>query len=152
MAGGSGVVTKVRRQRAIREIVGSSTVRTQRQLVTALARTGIEVSQGTLSRDLRELGVVKIAGGYAMPSRAGSEGLSRDDLAQALSRFLVSLRTAQNLVVLLTAPGGASALAQSLDEARLPEVVGTIAGDNTIFVATPDSAAARRLHDQLSRL
>lgn len=152
MAGRSEVVTKLRRQRTIRELVASSTVRTQRQLVKALARTGIEVSQGTLSRDLRELGVVKAAGGYAMPSQAGSGGLSRDDLAQALARFLVALRTAQNLVVLLTEPGGASALAQSLDESRLPEVVGTIAGDNTIFVATPDPAAARRLRDQLRRL
>ena len=136
---------KARRQRAIQALVESVRPRTQDQIASALAKDGIEVSQGTLSRDLRELRIVKSARGYRLPGPPDSRRSARAELRRAVARFLIGLRTAQNLVVLRTDPGGASALAQVLDAAQLPEVVGTIAGDDTIFVATPDAKTAERL-------
>ncbi len=145
-------MAKSRRQREIVRLIESQPVRTHDDLAAALADRGIVASQGTLSRDLRELGVVKTAAGYAasVPDEVGTD---RDGaLASALSQFLVTIRIAQNLVILRTYPGGASALALSLDVASWPEIVGTIAGDDTIFVATHDNQTARRVREMLDGL
>lgn len=143
---------KARRQREILHLIRSSCFRTQDELSAALAGRNIEVSQGTLSRDLRELGIVKTAGGYAQAPVPQDGSLSRQNLAAVAARFLVEIRTAQNLVVLRTAPGGANAVAQHLDAMGWPDVVGTIAGDDTIFVATLDSSTAIQVRDRLGRL
>lgn len=143
---------KARRQRLILNLVESLQVRTHDQLAAALHERGVEVSQGTLSRDLRELGIVKAANGYALANRIDQASQAQQGLARAVAQFLVGLRTAQNLVVLRTHPGGASALAQFLDAAQWPEVIGTIAGDDTIFVATRDAPTARRVRDMLEAL
>lgn len=143
---------KARRQREILDLIRSSRLRTQDELSAALAGRKIEVSQGTLSRDLRELGIVKTARGYAQAPVPRDGSLSRQNLAAVAAQFLVQIRTAQNLVVLRTAPGGANAVAQHLDAIGWPDVVGTIAGDDTIFVATLDSSTAIQVRDRLERL
>lgn len=152
MAGRNQSGLKARRQRVIQGLVESLRLSTQDQLADALADRGIAVSQGTLSRDLRELGVVKTADGYKLAGPADPVRRARDELARAIPQFLMGLRTAQNLVILRTDAGGASALAKFVDAAQLPEVVGTIAGDDTIFVATSDTATALRLRDTLDAM
>lgn len=143
---------KSRRQREILSLIESQAFRTHGRLAEALAARGIAASQGTLSRDLRQLGVVKTAAGYAAPAHAQGEDAARAVLQQLVGQFLVRIETAQNLVVLRTEPGGANALAQGLDDANLPEIIGTLAGDDTIFVATADSGAARRVRAMLGEL
>ena len=143
---------KPKRQREILGLVESRRVATQHELSAALADRGIAVSQGTLSRDLRELGIVKTAKGYTRAGHIRQTDLQRQALARAVSQFLVGITTAQNLVVLRTHPGGASALAQFLDAAKWPEIVGTIAGDDTIFAATKDIITARKVRNMLEAL
>lgn len=143
---------KSRRQREILSLIGSQAFRTHGRLAEALAARGIAASQGTLSRDLRQLGVVKTAAGYAAPAQAQGEDAARAVLQQLVGQFLVRIETAQNLVILRTEPGGANALAQGLDDANLPEIIGTLAGDDTIFAATADNGAARRVRALLEEL
>lgn len=143
---------KSRRQREILSLIESQPFRTHGRLAEALAARGIAASQGTLSRDLRQLGVVKTAAGYAAPAQAQGEDAARAVLQQLVGQFLVRIETAQNLVILRTEPGGANALAQGLDDANLPEIIGTLAGDDTIFVATADKGAARRVRAMLEEL
>lgn len=143
---------KSRRQREILSLIESQPFRTHGRLAEALAARGIAASQGTLSRDLRQLGVVKTAAGYAAPAQAQGEDAARAVLQQLVGQFLVRIETAQNLVILCTEPGGANALAQGLDDANLPEIIGTLAGDDTIFVATADKGAARRVRALLEEL
>lgn len=142
---------KTRRQREILGLIRSSRLRTQEELSSALSKRKIEVSQGTLSRDLRELGIVKTADGYALPSLV-DDAATRNNLSAVAAQFLTGMRTAHNLVVLRTAPGGANALAQHLDAADWPDVVGTIAGDDTIFAATEDPETALRVLRRLEAL
>ena len=143
---------KSRRQRIIRELIGSRTVRTHESLAESLAQRGFVVSQSTLSRDLRGLGVVKTLDGYRFSHRIDQASGAEAELASAVAQFMIGIDTAQNLVVLRTDPGGASALAQFLDNAQWPEIVGTIAGDDTIFVATRDSRTATLVREMLEAL
>lgn len=143
---------KTRRQREILGLIRSSRLRTQEELSSALSKRKIEVSQGTLSRDLRELGIVKTADGYALPNLVDDAAATRNSLSAVAAQFLTGMRTAHNLVVLRTAPGGANALAQHLDAADWPDVVGTIAGDDTIFAATEDPETALRVLRRLEAL
>lgn len=145
-------MVKSRRQREILNLIESRALRTHSELAAALAARGISTSQGTLSRDLRQLGIVKTADGYAAPARPQGEDATRIALVQLIGQFLVGVETAQNLVILRTEPGGANALAQGLDAASLPEIIGTLAGDDTIFVATVDGEAAGRVRAMLEEL
>lgn len=141
-----------RRRNAILRLIGSGSIRTQEELSTALDSEGIHVSQTTLSRDLRDLGVVKAAEGYHLLDRALPAMRGERALARVVAEFVVESRTAQNLVVLRTPPGGANAVAQCLDVADWADIIGTIAGDDTIFVATPDASTARQVRERLERL
>ena len=143
---------KARRQREILGLIRSLRLRTQEELSTALSERAIEVSQGTLSRDLRELGIVKSADGYVQPGAPENGAVTRQNLASVVAQFLVSVETAQNLVVIRTVPGGANALAQHLDAVDWSDIVGTIAGDDTIFVATMDARTAARVLERLQSL
>jgi transcriptional regulator of arginine metabolism len=140
-----------RRRAEILRIVDGEAVRSQDALQAKLARRGWKVAQPTLSRDLRELGLAKTPGGYARsmmtpsPVAGGAHALER-----ALGEFLRSVTAAGSLVVVRTPPAGAHPLARALDEAALREVVGTIAGDDTIFLATPSDDTAKRLARRLS--
>ena len=134
------------RQQEILKLVRSRSIHTQEQLAEALGRAGIEATQVTLSRDIRELGLVKTAQGYQELSSAKPA----PDVHEMANEFLLDVRIAQNLVVLKTTPGSASPIAVALDQANWTEVVGTIAGDDTVLVITPDTASAKAFRTRLA--
>ena len=133
------------RQSQILKIIRTGNVHTQDELAAALKAVGIPAAQVTLSRDIRELGLVKTHDGYRqiVPESAGPS------LATVAAEFLQDIRVAQNLVVLRTAPGHANSLAIALDHAAWSEVVGTIAGDDTILVVASDNSTAKAVRDKL---
>ena len=112
---------------------------------------GIDAAQGTLSRDIRELGLVKTPQGYEIPG-TGAIAPHGPDLATVAREFLLDVRVAQQILVLRTPPAHASSLAEALDQAEWPEVVGTIAGDNTILVVARNSKTATVLRKKLLAL
>ena len=140
-------MSKKARQALLLEIVRERTPRTQEEVVELMADRGVEVSQVTLSRDLRDLGVVKSPEGYREPGAAPRP--SEDALLRTLRDFVVGVEAAQNLVVLKTNPGGAAAVALGLDRSGWEEIVGTVAGDDTIFAATASASAAKELAERL---
>jgi transcriptional regulator of arginine metabolism len=131
-------MTKSFRHGQILKLIRSRSVFTQEELARALKEKGIEATQVTLSRDMRELGLVKTGDGYRDLGRE-TPNLQFATLA---GEFLQDVRQAQNQVVLKTAPGHASSVAVALDDEEWPEVVGTIAGDDTILVICKDSSTA----------
>ncbi|HSB43055.1 MAG TPA: arginine repressor [Methylomirabilota bacterium] len=144
--GGAG-----RRRREILALVGRGGVRSQEELQRRLRQRGIRVAQPTLSRDLKALGLAKTPTGYvAHPAGAFVPAEARvAALDRAVGEFVLSVRAAASLVVVRTPPAGAHPFARAVDEAELPEVVGTIAGDDTVFVAATGLAAARRIERRL---
>jgi transcriptional regulator of arginine metabolism len=146
------VSIKTRRQSRLRTILQQRHPRSQDELASMLRHDGIEATQATLSRDLRELGVLKGPAGYTLPgATTGREGVRRE-LHEAAAAFLLSVQPAGNLVVLRTGAGQASALALELDRAGLEGIAGTVAGDDTIFIAATTSRQAIRLTKVLSEL
>lgn len=144
---------KLKRRRVIRALLEQQRIESQEQLLRLLEQEGVVSTQATLSRDLRDLGVLKGPKGYSLPTGDTEPPKpTPDELRQALNTFLLSGRLAQHLVVLQTGQGQANALANELDAAQLEGVVGTVAGDDTIFVATPSPRAARRLLNRLTTL
>jgi transcriptional regulator of arginine metabolism len=141
-------MSKTYRQGQIVKLIRSAPIHTQDELAAGLRKLGIEATQVTLSRDLRELGLVKTPEGY----REMEAGESGPHVASLAGEFLRDVRLAQNLVVLKTAPGHASSVAVALDDEEWPEVAGTIAGDDTILVITPDNKTALRVRDKLLKL
>ena len=135
-------LTKAARQARIGELLESRPVASQTELGRLLAAAGVEVTQATLSRDLDELGAVKVrtAAGmtYALPPegqpRPGTAEAIDARLARLLEELLVSAEATGDLVVLRTPPGGAHLLASALDRAGMPEVAGTVAGDDTVLL------------------
>ena len=127
---------KAYRQSLVLDLVEREPVTSQEQLRDRLRSRGIEVTQATLSRDIRDLGLVKRAtdGSYRRPSADEPTGDPQAVLRRAVAEFLRRLEAVQQLVVLRTDPGQAQPLAVALDRARLPDVVGTIGGDDTILV------------------
>jgi transcriptional regulator of arginine metabolism len=130
------MLEKPRRQQRLLQLINSGPVTSQEQLAGMLRAEGHSVTQATLSRDLRELGVMKGPAGYAVPEHAPATTNGDGELSRALRTYLVRAETGGNLAILHTGPGRAALLALELDRARLKPVVGTIAGDDTIFVAT----------------
>lgn len=137
-------MNKTYRQGQILRLIKSRKVHTQDQLAQELAAQNIVATQVTLSRDIRELGLVKTPEGYRQVEATTGPGIE-----YMASEFLWHAVAAQNILVLKTAPGHASSVAVSLDQEEWPEVVGTIAGDDTVLVVTPDSSTARTLQDRL---
>ncbi len=133
------------RQGQILKILRSKAIYTQEELARELSEGGIQTTQVTLSRDMRELGLVKTPDGYR---QLAGEGIG-PALADVANEYLLDIRMAQNLAVLRTSPGNANTLAVAIDRAELVEVVGTIAGDDTVLVITPDSGTADKFRKQL---
>jgi transcriptional regulator of arginine metabolism len=145
------------RQQAIRDLLDQRPIRTQQELVAALRERGIRATQATVSRDVAELGLVKRGARgvqvYALPSRAAErEQTGEDRLAKLLRDLPVELRPAGLLLVVRTVPGSAHAIAASLDRCRWTEVVGSIAGDDTLFLAFADRVALQRVRQRLAQL
>lgn len=133
------------RQGQILNVIRSKEVYTQDELARELSQVGIQTTQVTLSRDIRELGLVKTAEGYRQ-LQAESGG---PNLATVASEYVLDIRVAQNLVVLRTSPGNANSLAIAVDREELDEVVGTIAGDDTILVITTDNHTAEAFRQRM---
>jgi transcriptional regulator of arginine metabolism len=146
-------MSKFHRQGAILRLVRERELATQAEVADALHSEGIEAVQTTVSRDIAQLGLVKVRNAqgrlvYALP---GADDLSRlSELTTALRRWAVSLTPSANLVVIGTPAGFAAVLADAMDAARLPEVAGTVAGENTIFVAARDGVSGAELAATLS--
>jgi transcriptional regulator of arginine metabolism len=136
---------KRQRQVEIGKLVRSRRIHTQEELAEALGEVGIETTQVTLSRDIRELGLVKTPQGYQELTTIPVP----PNVFEMAEEFLLDVRMARNLVVLKTSPGSASPLAVALDQTNWPEVVGTIAGDDTILVITADEDAAEVFRKRL---
>jgi len=145
----SEIEVKEQRQRAIQSIVRRSTVRRQEELVARLAERGIDATQSSVSRDLRELGVAKLAGRYILPAAAPGSADALDEIAHALRG---ARPAGPNLTVVLTLTGAAQTVGLALDRAGWPEVVGTIAGDDTVFVATTGVREQSRVLHRLTAL
>jgi transcriptional regulator of arginine metabolism len=142
------------RHAAIQRLVREQPLSTQTELADALRAEGHEVVQTTVSRDIHELGLIKVrhATGrlvYAFPEDAAGYD---DDLADALTRWALTLEPSANLVVVLTPYGYASALAQAIDVARHPHVAGTIAGENTVLLVAREPMTGAALVDELRAL
>jgi transcriptional regulator of arginine metabolism len=136
------------RQGQILKIIRAKGIYTQEELARELAQLGIHTTQVTLSRDMRELALVKTPEGYRqLPAET-----TGPELSEVANEYLLDIRVAQNLVVLRTSPGNASPLAIAVDREELPEVVGTVAGDDTVLVITPDSQTADRFRKQMLEL
>jgi len=139
-------MNKTFRQGQILKLIRAKQILTQEELASELSeRCGIQTTQVTLSRDIRELGLLKTPEGYrqVVGAPAGPE------LATIAAEFLQDVRIAQNLIVLRTSPGNANTLAVAIDKEELPEVVGTLAGDDTILVIAPDAGTAAKLRQKL---
>jgi transcriptional regulator of arginine metabolism len=125
---------------------------TQDELRRKLARRGIHVTQATVSRDIEELGLVKTRSGYRLPDAAEPPAPVQPTVQVILKEFLQDARQASNLVLLKTYPGNAHSVAAVLDGQHWPEVVGTVAGDDTVFVATPSAREAAQFRKKILAL
>jgi transcriptional regulator of arginine metabolism len=138
-------MSKSYRQGQILKMVRSKRIMTQDELAEVLRAQGISATQVTLSRDIRDLRLVK--------TREGYQEMAEEEKGPAFpllaAEFVLDVRTAQNLVVLKTAPGHANSVAVALDQEEWPEVVGTIAGDDTILVIAPDRETAEVVQEKL---
>lgn len=146
------MVTKGWRQQRISDLIRQRTIHNQNELQQLLDGAGITVTQGTLSRDLQELGVVKGADGYRLlpdPISANGDAYS---LRRTIRRELRDIDYSGNMVVISTEPGHANALAVEVDGANLPEVLGTIAGDDTLVIIVHRTHRASRLAKRLRAL
>jgi len=146
---------KARRQSTILDVIRREPVRSQEQLRRLIKASGFDVTQATLSRDIRELGLVKggADGSYLPPSRIEPSGQTAASmLHRALADYLARVDRVQQLVLVRTGPGQAQLLGVAIDGARFPEVVGTLAGDDTILIIAPDVRRARTLVKRLEEM
>lgn len=143
---------KSRRQGAILELIDTEPLHSQEQLRRRLLKAGFEATQATISRDIKQLGLVKRAGDGAY-QRPGVDAADPDTVLSALQRaaaeFLRRIDRSQQLLVVRTGAGQAQALAMAIDRSRQPEIVGTIAGDDTILVIAKDARRAAALAKRL---
>ena len=141
------------RQGQILKVLAAEPVASQDALRRQLIHLGLRVTQATLSRDLRELRLVKTAEGHKPLSEAATEespAVSR--LARAVNSFLLDIRPAQNMLVLKTPPGGAQPLAAAVDSERWKEVAGTLAGDDTVLIITPSMKARAAVQKRIEEM
>ncbi|HUB29431.1 MAG TPA: hypothetical protein VL967_07030 [Terracidiphilus sp.] len=151
---------KHQRQNAIRELLGQSLVASQDELRRKLRRRGFAVTQATLSRDIHELRLSKGPGGYALPNGNGHAHApaleDQDDapptVSEVMESFGLRVRQAMNQVVVGTVMGGAQPFAAALDYEEWPEVVGTIAGDDTVLVICADPRSAAEVESRLRKM
>lgn len=149
---------KDQRLNAIREVLSRSLVTNQDELRRKLRRRGFVVTQATLSRDIHELRLTKGPGGYALPNGHGTAGSAAnpDDtpptLEEMVDSFGLRARQAMNQVVVSTVMGGAQPVAAALDRAGWQDVVGTVAGDDTVLVICPDSRRATEVQERIRKM
>lgn len=136
----------VARRAAILRIIGESTVHNQDELVKVLRKQGFDATQSSVSRDLRELGVAKAGDRYILPTQ---QSAASNPFA-AVARFVLEIKTAgTSLTVLKTTTGTAQSVAVAIDSSTWPEVVGTLSGDDTLFIATDEPRDQKKLRERL---
>jgi len=150
---------KLERHNAIRELVDSSLIHSQDELRRKLRRRGFAVTQATLSRDLHEMHLFKGPGGYGLPNGNGNGAAVHEEeddrppgVADVMETFGLRSRQAMNQVVIGTVMGGAQPVAAALDYEQWPEVLGTIAGDDTVLVICPDLRRAAEVQAKLRKI
>ena len=133
---------RTRRQKAIADLIRAEPLGSQEEVTARLGAIGFSVTQATVSRDLDQIGAVKVKRGgalaYALPDQLGGNDWAAARLHRILAEWVVSIEAAGNLLVLKTPPGSAHLVALALDQAKLEEIAGTISGDDTLFVALKD--------------
>ncbi len=142
------MITKKARQGRILEIVRVSSVRSQEELSSILNGENVPVTQSTLSRDIRELGLIKVRGRYQSPADM-LPAAPNEHLRRALEQYVLSTGVSGNIVVIKTSPGNAHSVGVVLDAAKWPEVIGTVAGDDTIFVLAQNSRVSRKVLEKI---
>jgi transcriptional regulator of arginine metabolism len=145
------MISKKARQGRILEIVRRSRVGSQEELSVLLKREGVEVTQSTLSRDIRELGLVKIRGSYQISGEINSAP-PENAVRRALEQYVIHSGVSGNIVMLKTSPGNAHSIGVVLDAAQWPEVLGTVAGDDTVFVLLRHSRLGRKVLERIREL
>ena len=148
------ILAKYDRHNAIRELVATASVSSQDELRRKLVRRGFDVTQATLSRDIHEMRLYKGPNGYALPNGNGA-GEHEDELPsirEVLSSFGLKVKQAQNQLVLITTAGSAQPVALGIDHEDWDEVVGTIAGDDTVLIICPDQRRATLLRERLEEM
>jgi transcriptional regulator of arginine metabolism len=147
---------RARRQKIIADLIRNQPVASQEDVTARLAAKGFAVTQATVSRDLDQLGAVKVKRGgvlsYALPDQLGDSDWAAARLQRIVAEWVQSVEAAGNLIVLRTPPGSAHLVALAIDQARLPEIAGTIAGDDTLFLAARDAATAASVADRFQSL
>ncbi len=148
--------TRTRRLRILAELIRSGAFVSQEELTEKLKELGFAVTQATVSRDLEQLGAVKLKRGgvlsYALPDQLGAADWSAGRLERILREFVVSIEAAGQLIVLKTPPGSAHLVASAIDHAQLPEIAGTVSGDDTMFVAVRDGIALHQVMARFERM
>jgi transcriptional regulator of arginine metabolism len=150
-------LSKRQRQHRIIQIIEQQPVVSQAQLVECLAEGGVEATQATVSRDLEDIGAVKVraVGGesvYAVPDLPKDRVAPEEHLRRVLGEWVVDVASSANVVVVRTPPGSAHVVASALDRAALAEIVGTVAGDDTIMVVATERVGGARLARRLAAL
>ena len=147
-------MTKYDRHNAIRELVATASVTSQDELRRKLVRRGFDVTQATVSRDIHEMRLYKGPNGYALPNgvNAGEEDNDMPSVRDVLESFGLKVKQAQNQLVLITTNGGAQPVALAIDHEDWDEVVGTIAGDDTVLIICPDQKRASQLRGRLEEM
>lgn len=147
---------RVRRQKAIADLIRAEPLASQEEVTARLGAIGFSVTQATVSRDLDQMGAVKVKRGgalsYALPDQIGANDWAAARLRRILQEWVISIEAAGNLVVIRTPPGSAHLVGLALDQARLDEVAGTISGDDTLFVAVKDGVEAGILANHFRKL
>ncbi|HYI47052.1 MAG TPA: arginine repressor [Allosphingosinicella sp.] len=148
--------TRARRLRALAELVRSGAFASQEEVTERLAALGFAVTQATVSRDLDQLGAVKVKRGgvlsYALPDQIGTADWGANRLEKILTEWVVSIEAAGQMIVLKTPPGSAHLVASAIDHAALPEIAGTVSGDDTMFVAVRDGVATHHVLTRFRRM
>jgi transcriptional regulator of arginine metabolism len=142
-------MAKLARQQAIVELAHEGPLPNQQELCRILARRGFNVTQATLSRDLNELRLVKTSEGYVLPNGDAASAEPLPAVSRLVRDFVREVRRAQNLLVVKTIPGSAQPVAVAIDAEAWDEVVGTVAGDDTLLIITGNNRNARQLHARL---
>ncbi len=147
---------RMRRQKAIAELIRGEPLASQEEVTGRLRDQGFPVTQATVSRDLDQMGAVKVKRGgvmtYALPDQVSESDWAARRLERILTEWVQSVEAAGNLVVLRTPPGSAHLVGLALDQARLPEIAGTICGDDTLFVALRDGVHAGLFAEHFRKL
>jgi transcriptional regulator of arginine metabolism len=151
------MASKVQRQRLISEVIAGSSVTSQPQLLKLLQKRGIIATQATVSRDLEEIGAVKVRSSsgeseYAIPDFEPNRIAPVDQLRRVLSEWVAEVQVSSPIVIVRTPPGCAHVVASALDRSRLEGVAGTVAGDDTLFCVASESYGAPRLAREIEKL